>query len=142
LVGSVRHEFTVPAPDTFRISTPVLTDTTQPTTSGAPGRPVPIARRTFRAGARIFSAFDVYGARAGARGPQATLQYSLRGPDGAQVVGGGPQALRPNAAGQFSAAVGLTLPATAAGEHELVLTVRDEVSGTTIEDRESLLIER
>ena len=142
LMGSVRHEFEVPALDAFRISTPVVTDVVQPAAAGSPGRPVPVARRTFRAGTRIVAAFDVHGARRDSTGAaRVTLQYSLRRDGGTPIAGGGPQPLRPNAAGQFPVAIGITLPAGASGEHELLITVRDEVSGQTIEDRELVAIE-
>jgi hypothetical protein len=104
---------------------------------------VPIARRTFRAGTRLFAAFDIIGARPGAAAgaPRVSLEYRLRRPDGTPIAGGGPQPLRPNAAGQVSAVIGITLPPDASGAHELVLTIRDETAGQTIEDREPLVIE-
>jgi hypothetical protein len=141
-IGSVRHEFEVPAADTFRISTPILTDTMEPI-AGGQGRPVPIARRTFQAGTRIVSAFEIHGARLDPAGaPRVTLQYSLQRADGAAVAGSSPQVLRPTAAGQLPVTIGVTLPAGASGAHELVLTLRDEVADLTIEDREALDINR
>ena len=98
MVGSVRHEFDVPWPDGLRITTPVVTDTLQSAAPGQAGRPVPIARRTFRAGARLFCAFDVIGAGidSAAGGPRVTLAYSLRRvADGAEVLAGPPGQLRP-----------------------------------------------
>lgn len=143
LIGSVRHEFEVPAPDAFRISTPVLTDTVQPATPAVPARPVPIARRTFRAGTRLIVAFEIHGAQpdAGGKAPRVTLEYHLRRQDGTRVAGGGPQPLQPNASGQFPVTIGLPVPPSASGEHNLVLTIRDDVAGRTIEAREALVID-
>jgi VWFA-related protein len=142
LLGSVRHEFDVPRADTFHISTPLVTDTVQqdPVTAG---RPIPIARRTFKPGSRVFAAFEVFGAAkpAGA-GPQVTLSYALRRTDGAVVGGTQPQPLRPNPEGRLAVIVGVTLPQDAQGDHELVLTVRDDAAGRTLETVEPLTVTR
>jgi VWFA-related protein len=138
LVGSVRHELAVPVSTGLRISTPILTDSVQRAVSG-PGRPVPIARRTFKAGARLVSAFDVYGPRLSEK---ITVGYTLRRADGT-VVGSAPaQAVPPGPNGSFSAAVGVAIPEDAAGDHELLITVRDELTGASVEDREWLVVER
>jgi len=142
LLGSVRHEFEVPAISEFRISTPVVTDTLQPAAPGQPVRPVPIARRTFPPGARLFCMVDVYGATSdvGSWMPRVSLGYSLRRADGTDVVAAPLRPLTPGALGQVSATVALTLPMEAAGEHELRLIVRDEVSARTLEVSEPLVV--
>ena len=139
-VGSVRHEFDVPRPDDLRITTPVVTDTLQSAAQGQASRPVPIARRTFRAGSRLLCAFDVVGAmRDAATGaPRVTLAYSLRRvSDGAEVVTGPAGQLRPG-----TVTIALTVPADAAGAHELRLVVHDEVAARTVEEAELLTIDR
>jgi VWFA-related protein len=143
LLGSVRHEFEVPAPGTFRTSTPILTDVVQ-AAAGQPPRPVPIARREFRAGGRLFCTFDVYGAAPDAArgGPRVSVGYSLRRNDGSEVLGSPPQPIRPGAVGQVAVTIGLTIPPDAAGDHELRVTVRDEVSTRTLEVTEPLTITR
>lgn len=140
-IGSVRHEFAVPAPNEFRITTPIITDTMQPGAAGQPGRPVPIARRTFKAGTRIVTAFEIYGAtdtRQG--GPQVSVAYTLRRADGTQVGASQPQRLQRNARGQFAVTIGILLPAGSIGEHELGVSVRDEAGVRVIEDIEPLTI--
>src|SRR4029450_3596530 len=59
-LGAVRHTFTVPPADGLRTSTPILTDAVP----GEAGRelPVPLARRHFASGSKLFYVFDVYGA--------------------------------------------------------------------------------
>ena len=132
LVGSVRHEFDVPRPDELRITTPVVTDTLQSAAQGQPGRPVPIARRTFKAGSRLFCAFDVIGAGT------VTLAYSLRRvADGAEVLAGPPGQLRPG-----TVTIAITVPADAVGAHELRMVLRDEAAKRTLEDVELLTIDR
>lgn len=140
LLGSVRHEFEVPAPGQLRISSPVITDTLQPAAAGQPARPVPIARRTFRAGSRIVAAFDIYGAGNDGGNPRLTVGYSLRRADGTQVAATSPRLLTPGALGQVSVVIALTLPDDASGEHDLYLTVRDEMTKRTLEGKEPLVI--
>jgi VWFA-related protein len=138
LVGSVRHDVSVPAPDSLRISTPILTDTVARTAAG-PGRPLPIARRAFRAGSRLVSAFDVYGPRLSEK---ISVGYTLRRADRA-VVGSAPlQPVPPGPNGSFSAAVGVAVPEDAVGDYELTIVVRDELTGASVEDREWLVVER
>lgn len=140
LLGSVRHEFDVPAPGQLRISSPVITDTLQPAAAGQPARPVPIARRTFHAGSRIVAAFDVYGAGNDGGNPRLTVGYSLRRADGTQVLASPPRLLAPGTLGQVSVVIALTLPDDASGEHDLYLTVRDEMTKRTLEGKEPLVI--
>ena len=142
LLGSVRHEFDVPAPGQLRISTPVITDTLQPAAAGQPARPVPIARRTFQAGSRILAAFDIYGFATGGSGsnPRVSVGYSLRRADGTEAAAVSPRLLAPGAAGRLSVAIGLTLPGDASGEYDFSLTIRDELAMRTLEDNEPLVI--
>jgi hypothetical protein len=51
-LGTVRHTFTVPRADGLRTSTPILTDAVQ--SEGGRELPVPLARRHFASGARLF----------------------------------------------------------------------------------------
>lgn len=140
-IGSVRHEFEVPAAREFRITTPIVTDLLQPATGQGQPRPVPIASRMFTAGARIAAAFEVFGASAaGTNPPAVSVAYQLKRRDGATVAAIPPQTLKPNAAGQFAVTIGITLPPNATGDHELVLSVRDEQATRVIEHVELLNI--
>jgi VWFA-related protein len=142
VVGSVRHKFDVPGPNEFRMTTPVVTDVVQaPAAAGQAPRPVPIARRTFKAGSRIAAAFEIVGASdRGAAGPQVSVAYTLRRSDGRVVTAFQPQALRPNARGQFAVTIGVTLPRGASGDHELHISVRDEAAVRVLEHVEALTI--
>jgi hypothetical protein len=102
-----------------------------------------VAHRSFAAGSRVFAAFDVLGvSRPAGAEPRVSLSYALRRADGTPVATFQPQALRPNARGQFSVTLGVTLPQDAVGDHQLVLTVRDDVAGKSIEIVEPLTITR
>jgi VWFA-related protein len=143
-LGSVLHEFEVPKADSLRLSTPLLTDTLQPGANGEPPRPLPIARRTFRAGSRIVCAFEIYGAAPGdgQGGRRVTVAYRLRGPGGREVSASPPELVPAAPDGRLSKIIVLSLPPAAEGEHELELTVRDEVSSTTVEDSEPFVVSR
>jgi VWFA-related protein len=142
LIGSVRHEFSVPGVDQFRVSTPLLTDVLAPAAGGQSPRPVPTTRRTFGAGSRIYAGFDVYGAAkdAGSGAPRVSVGYSVRRADGTQVAGGAPQPVKANSRGEISVIIGVTLPPDESGDHELALTIRDEVAMRTIDEREDIVI--
>jgi hypothetical protein len=144
LMGTVRHEFEVPAQDAFRISTPVLTDTFQPGAQGQGPRPVPVARRTFRPGARLGCTFEVYGAAPDAArgGPRLSLAYELRRADGTVVASAPERPLASASLGQVAPLFVLPLPADAAGDHELVLKLRDEVSTRGLEISEPFTVAR
>jgi VWFA-related protein len=141
LLGSVRHEFTVPEGSGFRVSTPIVTDEFETPVSGRP-TPVPIARRTFHAGSRVSCAFDIFGA---ARSPadgfaRVTLAYNLRAADGRDIAVSPPRPLNSNAQGQVAVVLTLTLPASAAGAHTLHLTVHDELSQRSLAIEEPIMV--
>jgi VWFA-related protein len=141
-IGSVRHEFDVPPSEGLRLTTPIVTDTLQPAAAaGQSPRPVPVAHRTFKAGTRIAVAFEIYGAvEKSPSGAQVSVAYSLRRADGTEIVAAPAQPLKPNARGQFSVMVGISLPAGTAGDHELHLSVRDEQAVRVVEHVEGVTI--
>ena len=135
LIGTVRHEFEVPANPGLQVTTPILTDSFQAGTSGQPPRPVPVAHRTFTAGARLACVFSVLGAVTDpSRGrPRVTHAYRLRRADGTNVSASPARVINADAGGQMTPAIFFELPADAAGAFELALTLRDEVANTTLD---------
>ncbi len=137
-VGSVRHEFQVEEPAKFHISTPLLTDTLQ----GAPGaqQPVPLARRTFTAGSRLFCAYEAYGLNASAGTPKVSAGYIVKSAAGTTLLS---QPLAP-LANVTPAGVGqtlvLSLQGVAPGDYELVLSVRDDGSNEAVQVREPFTV--
>jgi hypothetical protein len=144
MLGSVRHEFEVPAISDFRITTPIVTDTVQPpAAAGQSPRPVPVARRAFRAGSRVAVAFEIFGAvDKPPLGPQVSVAYKLVAANGALVSSSAAQTLKVNARGQLAVTIGIALPSEASGEYELSLSVRDEQAVRVIEYAEPLLVQR
>jgi len=142
-IGTVIHEFEVADLSQFRTSTPVITDTLQPDAEkkDAP-RPAIIVRRTFAPGATLFASFEVYGAtKEKPTGmPKVTAGYTVRRPDGTAVVEVAPSRINPTSLGKLSRIVGTRLPAEATGDLEFVLSVKDEISGKTLEVKEPFTV--
>lgn len=141
-IGTVRHEFEVPDPGKLRTSTPILTDTLQPGAGGAPARPVPLARRTFDANARVVCYFEVYGAvRDGQSGaPKVIAGGSVRRADGSTLANLDATPMAPAPDGSLSRRIDLPLQGAAPGEYAFVLSITDGVSRQTLEVEEPFSI--
>jgi VWFA-related protein len=145
-IGTLVHEFEVPDPSTFRISSPVISDSLQPPKEGETQpvkRPLMLARRTFEQGTMLFCSLDVYGAQKDAKTgmPQVAMGYVVkRVPDGATAVRLDPNPIRPTSLGKLSRIVGFQLEKEEPGEYELILQVRDAISGRAIEQHEPFTI--
>jgi hypothetical protein len=137
-LGTVLHEFEVPPAGQFGVSTPILTDSVQQGQSGAAVRPVPLARRTFTPGEPLIVLFDVYGATADPQtgAPRVSAESVLQHADGSPFSRMPPSAIAPGPQGQLARRQDLSLKEASPGEYVLVLTVRDEVAGRTLELRE------
>ena len=134
-VGSVRHEFEVPPPGELRISTPVLTDQLQAGEPGGVPQPRPVVRRRFAPGT-LYYAYEVDGAEVGPAGARVVAGWRVETTDGT-VLATRPEApLEPGPGGRLAQASSLDLATAPAGEYALLLTVRDEVAGRTLESRE------
>jgi VWFA-related protein len=142
-IGSVSHDFDVPDFQGWRTSTPVLSDALEPRTEGAALRPVIPARRTFAPGATLYFQFEVYGsARDPASGlPRVSSGFTVRTSNGAVISRGAPVAIRPAAEGRLARLGRISLEGMAPGSYELVLDLRDDVAGRTLEVREPFSVE-
>jgi VWFA-related protein len=142
-VGTVIHEFEVADLSQFRTSTPVISDTLQPDEEKKDTpRPMLLVRRTFAPGATLFASFEVYGAtKEKPTGmPKVTAGYVVRKPDGTAVVEVAPSRINPTSLGKLSRIVGTRLPEEATGDLEFVLSVKDEISGKTLEVKEPFTV--
>jgi hypothetical protein len=142
-IGSVSHDFDVPDFQGWRTSTPVLSDALEPRTEGTALRPVIPARRTFAPGATLYFQFEVYGsARDPASGlPRVSSGFTVRTSNGAVISRGAPVAIRPAAEGRLARLGRISLEGMAPGSYELVLDLRDDVAGRTLEVREPFSVE-
>ena len=112
--------------------------------------PVPLARRNFFPGAELVCVFDVYGAlRDGqTEQPRVALSYGIR----RTVVSGDltrwpppatlrNQRLAVGPEGQLTQRLKVPLRGAPPGEYEIVLKLRDDLSGETLERREAFVID-
>jgi VWFA-related protein len=135
-VGTVAHDFEVPDLARFRVSTPVLSDLRESTSEGARGEQIALmARRDFSQGTSLYCQFDVYGAtRLEASGmPRVSMGYEVRRSDGTLLTGDAPSFITPTPLGALSRVIGFSLDAAAPGDYELLMRVKDELSGKTLE---------
>jgi len=138
-MGSVIHDFEVPDLKPFRLSTPVLSDVRETSPDGTPGQRLAIlARREFAPGVRLFCQVDVYRAvKEETSGlARVSMGYEVRRRDGALLTREAPSLIAASPGGELSRMVGFSLENVPAGDYELVLRVRDELSGDRLEQRE------
>jgi VWFA-related protein len=138
-VGSVIHEFEVPDQGQFRTSSLVLTDSLQPGEGeNAVPRALPLARRSFAAGSMLYCQFEVFGAEKDKRTgmPNVSAGFVVRASDGSVLTQAPPTTINPTSIGKVSRLMGTRLDAASPGEYELVLSLKDEISGKTLEVRE------
>jgi len=144
-IGTIVHEFEVPDLAQLRVSTPVISDTLQPSTRGerdAP-RPAVLARRTFTAGATLYCQFEVYGAAKDPKTgmPRVSAGYVIRNKTGAVMAQVAPTVITPTSLGKLSRLMGTGLQDAAPGEYELVLSLKDEIAGKSLELAEPFTVQ-
>jgi hypothetical protein len=139
-VGSVTADFMVPDFTEERLSTPILSD--QLVVGQAERRVMPVVRRDFPASSTLHAWVELHGAAVDSEtgGPRATAGFSVRSADGREWASGAPAAMNLEA-GKPTRLVSLPLAEAPPGESEIVVTVRDEVSGRTLEAREPFRVE-
>jgi VWFA-related protein len=141
-LGTVRHEFEVPAPGTFRMSTAILTDSLQGDAKTGSAHPVPLARRSFPSGENLVYIFEVFGAHSDpASGkPRVTSRCAVRHADGSALVESPTRPIQPGPQGQLGEQIPISLRGAPAGDYEVVVTLDDEVSGTRVETRDPFTV--
>ncbi len=142
-IGSVIHEFEVPAPTGFRVSTPILTDTVEsPTGAGAP-KPVILVRRSFAPQSVLYCQFAVYGATSdpATQKPRVSSAYEIRRAGGAVLKRSPRTTITPTSLGALLRLQGIALPPAEPGPYELLLSIRDEVGNRAIYTKQEFVIE-
>jgi VWFA-related protein len=141
-IGSVSHRIDIPEPDSFRISTPLVSDALEPVPKGTPPRLAPIARREFMAGSRVYLALDVFGAERGAvtGQPRVSMGYEVVRPDGEVLTRLESRRIDPTPVGGLHRMIGFTVDD--AGEYRLEGQVVDEQSGKVLLFSEPFTIRR
>jgi hypothetical protein len=137
VVGSVVRHFDVPPLDGFRVSTPIITDSSEPDREGPGVRPKPLVRREFPQGINVVCSFDVFGAAQDENGmPRVVQGYRVERSDGVYLTGVEESLIRPTSLGALSRLIGFSLRDAQPGDYEMRLTFRDELSGETLELKE------
>ncbi|HVQ30242.1 MAG TPA: VWA domain-containing protein [Vicinamibacteria bacterium] len=136
-MGTVVHDFEVPDPGAFRVSTPVLSDVREAAGPGEAGDRLALqARRDYSPEASLFCQLEVYGAtrEEESRLPRVSMGYEVRRlQDGALYTREAPSRISPGAQGGLSRLIGFPLRAATPGDYDLVMKVKDEFSGKTLE---------
>jgi hypothetical protein len=141
-VGSLTHDFEVPAPTGLRISSLTLSDRLRDEGAAAGRVPEPVARRSFAPLGLLHCRFEVYGAaRDRASGqPNLTAGFAIRRSDGRVLVAAPETPLRPGPDGSLVRSLGAPLEGATPGRYEVIVLVTDLVAGQVAEAREPILI--
>ncbi len=143
-LGSVIHEFEVPSPSAFRLSTPLLSNALEQQAPGAagPARPLLQVRRQVPPGGTLWVQYSVLGASKdpGNFLPRVSGGYEIRRADGTVFKSAPPTRISPTSLGSLLRLHGINLAGAGAGEYELVLRVRDEIAGRDLELREPFTV--
>ncbi|PYQ18819.1 MAG: hypothetical protein DMF79_14025 [Acidobacteria bacterium] len=142
-IGSVIHEFEVPAVGSFRVSTPILTDTVEPPTGGGAPKPVILVRRSFAPQSVLYCQFAVYGAASdpATLKPRVSSGYEIRRAGGAVLKRSPRTTITPTSLGALLRLQGIALPAAEPGPYELLLSIRDEIGNRAIYTKQDFVIE-
>jgi VWFA-related protein len=141
-LGSLTYEFDVPPLSELRVSTPVLTNSVRQAAGERAPTPVLMVRRVFAPEGRLYCQFDVYGAQKDTASgmPHVRATYVMRDSEGVPRERGGPILLSPTSLGRISQLLWLPLDGARPGDYELLLTIRDELTGLEREVREPFTI--
>jgi VWFA-related protein len=133
-VGSVSHRIDLPPAHAFRVSTPVVSDLLEPVPKGTPPRVLPIARREFSAGRRVYLSLDVFGAERGdvTGQPRVSMGYEVVRPDGGVLARLDPKTIDATAEGGLHRLVGFVVEDVLPGEYRIEGQVTDEQTGKTL----------
>jgi hypothetical protein len=140
--GMVAQRFEVPPVDSFRLSTPILSDRVEASSEGGRQAPVLAAHREFRPEGRLYCQYEVFGAGPRGQGTAVVASYSLRWADGSLVRQGPPTPIVPGANGRLVRMLGLSLDGLPEGSYELQIRVENGPGGPAIEAREPFVLTR
>jgi hypothetical protein len=137
-VGTVVHEFEVPDLSQFRISTPMLSNVRQMENGQPTGRLQLQVHRDFPPEGPVFCSFEVFGAAKDPKSgmPRVTMGYDVRREDGTVLTKVDATEIRPTSLGHLNRMIGFPVDRAAPGNYDLVMTLKDEIAGTSLEVKE------
>lgn len=132
-LGSITHDFQIPALDKLRISTPLLTDMLTNTQQGV-RVPKRMANRAFTSQSMIVCQFEVYGAAVDpvSNAPRVSSALALVAGDGSTIREWDESPIMPDQ-GRVVRTTGLELADLTPGDYQLVIKAKDDVAGQAIE---------
>jgi hypothetical protein len=133
-LGAVTQRIEVPAATAFRISTPILTDTVDKS-ARVPRRRSPCTGYSARTASSSASS-RCWASSKGPQGPRIASGMELRTAGGTVVRKAELTPIAADPDGRVVRLIGMGLADLKEGRYELVLSVRDQVGGETIERRE------
>jgi hypothetical protein len=143
-LGAVSQRFEVPPSVGLRVSTPIVSD--QLADTGDPEKPAPAlaAHRVFRPEGLLYCQLEVFGAVRDPKEerPRVALGLEVRTAEGRLVRQGAPTRVTPDPDGRLVRLLGVGLDGVGEGTYDLILSVRDEVSGRTLERHETFRLAR
>jgi VWFA-related protein len=144
-VGSVIHDFSVPDGEGLRLSTPVISDELEEDLeeeAQTPPRPVLRVRRRFAPGSTLYVQYSVFGAQKDDESflPRVMAGYEIRRGDGSVFKESPETRISPTSIGALLRLHGIRLRGAEPGDYELILKVRDSLSGRSLEVREPFSI--
>ena len=103
-----------------------------------------IVRRDFPVGSDVYCQIDVFGARKDPRSgmPRVLQGYFVRREDGTVLTAAMPSEIRPTSLGGLSRVSGFSLKGATPGSYEIVMSVRDEIAGRSLEVHEPFEVVR
>jgi VWFA-related protein len=144
LVGSVIHMLDVPDNKKWRTSSPVLSDIVRSSEDGDERHATPIARRRFATAGTLYCEFEVYGSVLDKTTglPRVSRTLSLVGEGGKTKYQIEPTPIVPTIDRELAQFVAIPLRGLEPGNYELILELKDEVFGRTLELREPFSLAR
>jgi VWFA-related protein len=133
-VGAVTQRIEVPLASAFRVSTPILTNAIDQ--SGRRPQAAVAVHRVFRNDGQLFCQFEVFGAARGPEGPRVAAGMEIRAQDGTVLRKGELSAIAADPDGRVVRLIGMGLAGMKEGHYDLLLAVRDELSGQQLERSE------
>jgi len=144
-VGTLIHDFEVPELSTLRASSLILSDVVQTGETNKQLFPALLARRNFTAGSgsMLYAYFEVFGAEKDKTTgrPRVISGFSIKKVDGATLFEMRPTEIRATSLGKLSRLTGSSIERAEPGEYEFVLTLKDEITGKSLELREPFTVE-
>jgi VWFA-related protein len=143
-VGAVSKRLEVPFPGGLHLSTPLFTNVIGPSTGGRPPEPAITAHRVFPPEGLMYCRLEVFGAKRESNAPpRVAVGLEVRVASSGRVVReAAPARVATGADGRVVRLLGIGIGDLPEGAYDLVLRVKDEVSGESLEQREPFTLAR